>query len=177
MSTIETAPRKKRSLMRGLAVITAAAVSTIVLSATPAHAESGQKCTAGAITNVCLAFWPIGDGVYAVHVGIDYRIGFQRAQDIINQPGEPYRVRIFGVAPWPWGNQAMFEVPLTVLAASEEAGLAADFDTTRTAAELNREFDWLGFEVPFSKVFARVELFQTGQSTVAFDSNQFQQNF
>ncbi|GIH05568.1 hypothetical protein Rhe02_36350 [Rhizocola hellebori] len=176
-TTSQSADRKKRSVMRGLAVMTAALISTVVLGATPAHAESGQKCTGGSITNVCLSIWPTTPGEYVVHVGIDYRIGRQRAQAIIDQPGDPYRVRIFGVAPWPWGNQAMFDVPLTNLGASEESGLSGDFEIRKTAAELNRDLDWFGVTIPFSKVFARIELLQTGQSTVAFDSDQFLQNF
>ncbi|MEO3859828.1 hypothetical protein [Acrocarpospora sp. B8E8] len=117
-----------------------ASVLGIVLMAGPASAAE-RKCAGNASYNVCLTIIPLGNRTFRVVLGIDYRIGLQAAQTIINAPGDPYFARIMGDDDVP--DLTLFWVPLTGLGASAEAGLSADFERVVPGSWLDED-DLLG---------------------------------
>jgi hypothetical protein len=174
--SIDTRPRRGggRRLARTLAIVTAATVGLITLVAAPAFAD--QRCTGQPASNVCLSIDRIDTDHYRVHLGIDFHISRDRAQAIIDAPGDPFNARIFGHAREPIGNQAMFNVGETDIGASAESGLSADFDTTVSRSDLNNDpYPW---PFGFDRVFGRIILTQpNGGPTLTFDSPSFPQNF
>jgi hypothetical protein len=168
--------RTKGRLLRALAMIAAIAAGLITAAAAPALAETGQKCTAQTASNVCLSIYPVDSDHFKVLVGIDFHISRQRAQEIIDQPGDPFNTRIFGVAREPVGNQALFTVPEIEIGASEDFGLSAGFESVVTKDQLN---DDGRYPSPFQndKVFGRIILTQSHGPTLTFDTPRFKQNF
>jgi hypothetical protein len=166
----------KRRPLRKLAVIVAAVAGMLTLVAAPALAETGQKCHPVPESNVCLAFWRIDASHYQVHLGIDFHIGRQRAQQIIDQPGDPFVARIFGIARQPIGNQALFTVPMTEVLATEDFGLSAGFDYVATTDQLNHDdYPW---PFQYDRVFGRIGLLSAaGGTDLNFDTDSFLQNF
>ena len=171
---VEQRNRPKRRLFQALATVVMMATGIITASAAPAFAEPGHKCTAQTVSNVCLAFWQLDADHYRVHVGIDYRIPGPAARALLNQPGDPFRARIFGTHNWPVGNQPMWDMPFTLVAAGDE-GLGGEWDIVMTRDQLNVDkFIW-----PFEtdRLFARIDLYDNGRLTTSFDSPSFAQNF
>lgn len=122
-STTGSRNRVQGRLLKALSMAMASALG-IVLMAVPASAE--QRCTGNTSSNVCLTITPLGNRTYRVQIGIDYRIGLQAAQAIINAPGDPFTAVIKGDDELP--DLTLFGVPLTGLGATASAGLSADFE-------------------------------------------------
>jgi len=119
----------RRSILRRILIVGAATVSMVGVVAGPASAS--QTCSGLVASNVCLGIWPLGNGNYAVHVGIDDRVSRSDAQAIIDQPGDPFYVVVVDDS----GNP-LFIVPETDIGASAESGLSADFDTVVVPGQL-----------------------------------------
>jgi hypothetical protein len=156
MNTGKSVPRTrtKRSILQAVVIIMATIAGMVGLFAAPASA-AGQVCSGRPEVNVCLALAQAGR-FYGVHVGIDYRISRQAAQEIIDQPGDPFFVVVMS------GSTQLFYVPEAGIAASDTAGLSASFDVPVLPSQLGGRC-----------VFARVELndFRTGLKF--FDSPTF----
>ena len=73
----------RRGIKSALGIVTATAALGIVVAAAPAQAAP-QACSGQVNVNVCLAIEPYGnaghDGLFRVHIGIDFRITQQDAQ-------------------------------------------------------------------------------------------------
>jgi len=176
MKNSTTGSRTKRRFVRLLTIIVAATASMMALMAVPALAETGMKCHPVPESNVCLSFWQLDSNHYQVKIGIDFHIGLQRAQQIIDQPGDPFVARIFGIAKEPVGKQPMFTVPMTDIGASEEFGLGAEFIYVATRDQLNDDpFPW---PFDFRRLMGRIELIPgQGGPTLTFETGSFAQNF
>jgi hypothetical protein len=95
----------------------------------PATAEP-QQCNGvpGGRANVCINITSTGNGnFYLVHIGIDVHMSGADARAIINQPGNPFTVRLMG-SDRGSADDFLGNVPMTLIAASDEFGLGADFD-------------------------------------------------
>jgi hypothetical protein len=145
----EPRTRTKRSLLGVIAIIAATVAGMIALTG-PAFAT--QRCGPAFASIVCLEIQKLSDGNYAVHVGIDYHISLQAAQEIIDQPGDPF----FTVAMS--GSTTLFFIPLTQLGASAD-GLGAGFDVTVLPSQLGGR-----------TVFARMKLTDNRSGIRFFDT-------
>jgi hypothetical protein len=133
--TVRPRGRTKRRLLQ--TVIAAAAVfGAVVVTAGPAAAV--QTCTGRPEANLCLAIDGRSDGLFNVHVGIDVHMSLAEAQEYVDDAGNPLSASIRGDDS---GNfsQFLFSVPLTVLGASAESGLSADFDLVVPGSWLNED--------------------------------------
>jgi hypothetical protein len=133
--TVRPRGRIKRRLLQ--TVIAAAAVfGAVVVTAGPAAAV--QTCTGRPEANLCFAIEGRPDGRFDVHVGIDVHMPLAEAQEYVDDAGNPLSASIRGDDS---GNlsQFLFNVPLSVLGASAESGLSADFNITVPGSFLNED--------------------------------------
>ncbi|WP_037320080.1 hypothetical protein [Amycolatopsis orientalis] len=170
LSTVRVRPRGRvnRRLLGSLVAVVAMS-GAVGLAAGPASAA--QTCTGAADSNLCLAINRLDNGLFAVHVGIDVHMSLDRAQEYIDDPGDPLRVTIRGDDS---GKLAefLFTVPLTALGASAGFGLSGDFDTVVTGNALNEDSGQ-------DEVRAVVTLIDTDTNTVdaTFVSNRITGNW
>ncbi|WP_086669203.1 hypothetical protein [Lentzea kentuckyensis] len=127
-------PRTKRRLPRALLAV---AMTLGIVGATAGTAAAVQSCTGATDSNVCLRIEGVGNGNFAVHVGIDYHISREEAQEYIDDFGDPFTVWIRGQDNGP--NEFLFALPMTAIGASDDFGLSADFDLTVPGAWLNED--------------------------------------
>lgn len=86
--TSRPGPGPLRRAAVGLVTALMASIALLGLGQTPASAASlPQRCTGQVHVNVCLRFDQIDATRYNVHVGIDFRIGKQQAEAIIEAAG------------------------------------------------------------------------------------------
>lgn len=97
-------------------------------------ASAAQTCTGRPDSNLCLAINGVGNGNFAVHVGIDVHMSRDEAQEYIDDPGDPFTVWIRGD-----DGEFLFTLPTTALGASEESGLSGDFDRIVPGTALNED--------------------------------------
>jgi hypothetical protein len=136
---LESATRRRRWTARALGALAVVAVA-LGCVAGPAGAEP-QLCNGrpGGRANVCINITSTGNGnFYNVHIGIDVHMSGADARAIINQPGDPFRVRLMGSDS---GSDDDFLgiVPLTTIGASDEFGLGADFDRGASRWDLDED--------------------------------------
>jgi hypothetical protein len=147
----EPRTRRKLPLLRAIAIIAATVAGMIAFAAAPASAS--QTCTGQPRSNVCLGIWLLPNGLYAVHIGIDYHISQSDAQAIIDQPGDPFFVVVKA------GSTSLFFVPETDIGASAGFGLSADFDVNVLPSQLGGR-----------TVFAQLQLTDFRVGTQLFNS-------
>jgi len=136
-SAVDVRPRgRSRRRLLQLLIAATAVVGAVGLMAGPASAA--QTCTGAADSNLCLAINGLGGNTFAVHVGIDVHMSLEKAQEYIDDPGDPFIVWIRGDDS---GSLAefLFTVPRTALGASAESGLSGDFDITVPGSLLNED--------------------------------------
>jgi len=126
--------RARRRVLRALLAVT---MVLGAISLTAGTASAAQVCTGARDSNVCLAINGVGNGQYAVHVGIDDHISGADAQEYIDDAGDPFTVWIRGYDNGP--NEFLFRLPMTDIGASDAFGLSADFDLTVPGAWLNED--------------------------------------
>ena len=158
MSITETVPRARRRLGRGLlAAAMALGIVSGTMSATMGTAAAAMACTGARDSNVCLWVNGVGNGQFVVHVGIDFHISREAAQEYIDDAGDPFRVWIRGDDNGP--GEFLFSVPMTGLGASDESGLSADFERTVPGS-------WLNEDAGTDEVYAELTLTDTDTNTV-----------
>ncbi|KJK47137.1 hypothetical protein UK23_21385 [Lentzea aerocolonigenes] len=161
--------RFRRRLLR--AGIAAALVLGSIGAAT-VPASAAQTCTGATDANLCLAIDRLPNGLFAVHVGIDVHMSFEDAQEYIDDPGDPFILRIRGDDS---GKLAefLFSAPITSLGASPEFGLSANFDTVVSSAQLDEDRN------DQDEIRAEVLLFDSDTNTVTgrFVSNRITGNW
>jgi hypothetical protein len=137
MSIDENAPPRGRTKRRLPRALLAVAMTLGLVGAMAGTASAVQRCTGAADSNVCLRIEGVGNGLFAVHVGIDYHISGDEAREYIDDPGDPFTVWIRGQDNGP--NEFLFTLPMTAIGASDEFGLGADFDLTVPGSWLNED--------------------------------------
>lgn len=173
--------RRRRVRRRLLRVLVAVVGVLGIVGSTAGPASAAQTCTGHSDSNLCLAIDGIGGGLFHVHVGIDVHMSLAEAQEYVDDPGDPFVVTIVaddGIVSCPifCGTviPVLFQVPLTALGASSEAGLSGDFDITVPGSALNE--DPPGQE---DEIRAFVELWDrdTNQMVRRYMSNQISGNW
>ena len=169
----------RRRRLGMLAVALVGAVSAVGLGTGTASAAS--SCTINSERGVCLAVDGVGGGNFRVHVGVDVHMSLAEAQEYIDDPGDPFVVKIVaddGIDSCPilCGTviPTLFFVPMTGLSASAERGLSGSFDITVPGSALND--DPAGEE---DEIRAFVELWDrdTNRLTKRYMSNQISGNW
>jgi hypothetical protein len=169
-TVVNVRPRGHTKLRLLQVMIAAAAVfGAVGLTAAPASAE--QTCTGRPDSNLCLAINGLGNGTFAVHVGIDVHMSLEEAQEYVDDAGDPLFASIRGDDS---GNvsQFLFSMPLTDVGASSESGLSADFDLVVPGS-------WLNEDNGTDEIRAFVSLIDTDTNTIrkTFLSNQIVGNW
>ena len=145
--------RLKRRLGGGLTALALTAGTIGALAATAGPAAADQQCTGRPEVNVCIDIFPVFDGrSYRVHVGIDVHMSQAAAQAYVNQ-GRPFTVTMMGSDPA--DDDTLFNVPMSVIVADAESGLAADFDVAVAQFSLDED-DSIFDDV--DEVYARIVL-------------------
>src|SRR5437763_11369462 len=130
----------RRGIKSALGIVTATAALGIVVAAAPAQAAP-QACSGQVNVNVCLAIEPYGnaghDGLFRVHIGIDFRITQQDAQAVIDTQRDPYFAEVLGDDGA--AKSELFPVPETSITASATGGLSATFDTIVFSSQLRED--------------------------------------
>jgi hypothetical protein len=164
-------PHRGRPRRRLLQLLIAATAVVGAVSLTAGPASAAQTCTGHADSNLCLAVNGVGNGTFAVHVGIDVHMSLEEAQEYIDDPGDPFVVWIRGDDS---GSLAefLFTVPRTDLGASAESGLSGDFDIVVPGS-------WLNEDNGTDEVRAQVFLIDTdtNTTTATFVSNRIVGNW
>lgn len=159
------------SLQRGLArVLAIAAVASGVIGLTAASALAEQRCSGAPAANVCLEVVQLSNGNYDVVIGIDYHVGLQDAQAIIDCPGDPFNALVIGDDGSESENDRLFIVPMTNMGASAEFGLSADFHTVVFRSQLDEDDGT-------DEVFGRVVLVDCRVGTRIFDTPRIVRKF
>lgn len=134
--SVGTKEKRGRTGLRLLQVF--GTVTTLLLamgvSALPASAAV-QACSGQVESNVCLTISPLGNGRYAVGVGLDFRIGRDEAQTIIDAFGDPVSATVLDDDNG--ALRTLFVAPITGLGASDEAGFSVDARAEGGGAILN----------------------------------------
>lgn len=158
MSIDKTVPRGRRRLVRGtLAAAMALGIVGGTMGATTGTASAAMRCTGARDSNVCLWVNGVGNGQFVVHVGIDFHISREDAQEYIDDAGDPFQVWIRGDDNGP--AEFLFTVPMTAIGASDESGLSADFERTVPGS-------WLNEDAGTDEVYAELTLTDTDTNTV-----------
>lgn len=169
--TIVDVPRRGRARRRLLQLLIAATavVGAVSLTAGPASAAA-PPCATPPGSNLCWSINALGDGTYAVHVGIDVTMSQEDAQEYIDDPGDPFEVWIRGDDS---GSLAefLFPVPVTALGTGPTT-LGGDFDTVVPGS-------WLNEDNGTDEVRAQVTLIDrdTNTTTGTFVSNRIVGNW
>jgi hypothetical protein len=120
----------------------ALAVVAVALGYMAGSASAGpQQCngTPGSRANICLHIPSTGNGnFYNVHVGVEVHMSRADAQALINQPGDPFTVRLMGSDSGS-GDDFLGFVPMTAIGASDDFGLNANFDQFTDRFHLNED--------------------------------------
>jgi hypothetical protein len=127
--------RTKRRLLQ-LPIAAMAVCGAVALTAAPASAA--QTCTGKPDSNLCLSINQRPDGDFDVHVGIDVHMPLDRAQEYVDDVGDPFTVWI-RAEDGDELDENLFSVPITTLVATSESGLSADFDTVVEGRDLDED--------------------------------------
>jgi hypothetical protein len=141
----------KRRLLQ-LPIVAMAICSAVALTAAPASAA--QTCTGKPGSNLCFSINQRADGNFDVHVGIDVHMPLDKAQEYVDDEGDPFTVWIRGED----GDvdQNLFPVPMTgTPVATAGFGLSAEFDTVVEGRDLDEDPGGT------DEVFAQVQLIDT----------------
>src|SRR5687767_12928483 len=95
----------------------------------------GPACNYPEGSNTCLTLTYLGNDIYRVHVGFDFYIGRQAAQDILNA-GSPIGANLVGEDDGP--DQVRATIDLTYVQVGD-GGLFAEFDTQVGSSRLNED--------------------------------------
>jgi hypothetical protein len=157
-----------RMLIAGLAAI--GVTGALGLAAVPASAAMTCNGTVGSPSNLCLWIDGVGSGLYKIHVGIDVFMSFDRAQEYIDDPGNPFRVTICG-DDGGGCDQPLFDLPLVALANGGDR-LAGDFERIVSGLSLNEDSGQ-------DEIRARVQLIDTDTNVIdaTFVSNRITGNW
>jgi hypothetical protein len=121
--SVATTEKQGRTRLRLLQLSGAIATLLFAMGVTAVPASAAvQACSGQVESNVCLTISPLGNGRYAVDVGLDFRIGRDEAQTIIDAFGDPASATVLdddGGA-----LRTLFVAPITDLGASDEAGFS-----------------------------------------------------
>jgi hypothetical protein len=137
-----------------LAVATAVASTALGLLASPASAASVHKCSLSSTVDTCIEITRQSSGDYLVHVGIEVHIGFQEGQTIIDQPGEPFTLSMWGADPLS-DDELAFGLFQTDIGADEPNGLGASFDGLASHDQLNEDDSFFD---DTDEIFAHIDL-------------------
>jgi hypothetical protein len=161
--------RTRRRLLQ-LLIAATAVFGAVGLTAGPASAAA-PPCATPPGSVLCWSINGVGNGNFAVHVGIDVHMSLEDAQEYIDDQGDPFLVSIRGDDS---GTLAefLFSVPVTALGASVESGLSGDFDIVVPGS-------WLNEDNGQDEVRAQVVLIDTDTNTVTdtFVSNRIVGNW
>jgi len=144
--------RAKRRLLQ-LPIAATAVLGAVALTAAPASAA--QTCTGNPDSNLCFSINQRADGNFDVHVGIDVHMPLDKAQEYVDDEGDPFTVWIRGDDGTPDRN--LFSVPITpgTLVATPGFGLSAEFDTVVEGRDLDED------PGDTDEIFAQVQLIDT----------------
>ncbi|MBB3083100.1 hypothetical protein [Geodermatophilus sabuli] len=144
--------RTKRRLLQ-LPIAATAVLGAVALTAAPASAAQTCKPVTG--SNLCLSINQRADGNFDVHVGIDVHMPLDKAQEYVDDEGDPFTVWIRGEDGK--HDENLFSVPMTpgTLVATPESGLSADFDTVVAGRDLDEDRGGR------DEIFAQVQLIDT----------------
>jgi hypothetical protein len=119
--SVGSTEKRGRTRLRLLQVFGTIAALLLAMGVTALPASAAvQSCSGQVESNVCLTITALGNGRYAAEIGLDYRIGQDDAQTIIDAIGDPVSATVLdddgGVL------RTLFVTPIFVQGASPDAG-------------------------------------------------------